>query len=85
MQISIMHVPCLSLPKDTYGKVNRKFSTFLSLCIASTVTTECDVNTAALCINGGMCNQHILTYTCECPSGYTGIFCEEGTNIYLWS
>ena len=39
-----------------------------------TVTSECDLN---LCENNGTCTRHVLTYTCECPDGFIGAFCQE--------
>ena len=38
------------------------------------VVSECEVN---MCQNNGTCMKHVLTYTCDCPSGFIGAFCQE--------
>ena len=38
------------------------------------VVSDCDVN---MCQNNGTCMKHVLTYTCDCPSGFIGAFCQE--------
>ena len=43
-----------------------------------TVFSECDENP---CQNEGICQRHVLDYTCTCPSTHTGNFCETGNLI----
>ena len=30
------------------------------------------------CANGGSCMDGVNTYTCNCPPGFTGMYCEKG-------
>ena len=30
------------------------------------------------CANGGSCMDGVSTYTCSCPPGFTGMYCEKG-------
>ena len=48
---------------------------FLVLLPLNAVFSLCDQN---VCENGGNCTQHVFEYFCECPSSYTGTFCEIG-------
>ena len=41
---------------------------------------ECDADP---CQNGGICNDHVNGYTCNCTDGYTGTHCETGKYIIL--
>lgn len=31
-------------------------------------------------MNGGMCFGHDLNFTCQCPNGFSGMFCETESN-----
>ena len=45
--------------------------------LSSTDISDCYVGA---CLNGGTCVDHVNTYTCQCPSGRSGLACEIGTN-----
>ena len=30
------------------------------------------------CQNGGTCDDHVNSFTCECVDGFTGLHCETG-------
>lgn len=30
------------------------------------------------CLYGGVCHDKVNSYTCVCPSGFTGVNCENG-------
>ena len=35
------------------------------------------------CANGGSCMDGVNAYTCNCPSGFTGMYCEKGQFLRL--
>ena len=39
--------------------------------------------TAPLCRNGGVCNANQLTFTCACPTDWTGDQCETGKAAFI--
>ncbi len=45
-----------------------------NLCLNHPVYLPCEENP---CENGGTCRKFVLEYTCECPSGHSGSFCEN--------
>ena len=46
-----------------------------SLCLSSIyITDECSYNQ---CTNNGTCIDGINTFTCACPRGFTGLYCEQ--------
>ena len=36
---------------------------------------------SAHCQRGGTCVDEVNRYSCTCPDGFTGSFCQEGTNL----
>ena len=42
----------------------------------SAVVLACEEN---ICENGGTCSRHVNDYSCDCPAGYSGILCDEGS------
>ena len=44
-----------------------------SIYVYYVVFSACDQN---VCENGGTCTQHDLKYRCDCPSSYSGSYCE---------
>ena len=44
------------------------------LCLLFLVMLDCDEN---ICENNGTCRRHVLTYTCDCPDGFIGAFCQD--------
>nr|XP_054755757.1 uncharacterized protein LOC129261738 [Lytechinus pictus] len=43
-------------------------------CSPGTPTIACQIDS---CMNGGTCNQEPTTFTCTCPSGFTGMMCQN--------
>ncbi|XP_041465282.1 sushi, von Willebrand factor type A, EGF and pentraxin domain-containing protein 1-like isoform X4 [Lytechinus variegatus] len=43
-------------------------------CSPGIPTIACQINS---CMNGGTCNQEPTTFTCTCPSGFTGLMCQN--------
>ena len=44
------------------------------------VYSACDRNA---CQNSGTCRQHVLSYECKCPPGFSGVFCENSEYLNL--
>ena len=55
---------------------------FHLLSITQTDINECSSNP---CLNGGTCNNLVNSYSCSCPSGYTGTNCEAGKRWNNWN
>lgn len=47
------------------------------------LATDYDDCTGDPCLNGGICTDGILAFTCECPPGYTGPTCAIETDTLL--
>ena len=44
--------------------------------------TVANVCTTSSCHNGGVCSSKNGSYTCACATGYTGVSCETGNDIF---
>ena len=43
---------------------------------------DIDACASSPCLNGGICNQLPVGYTCNCHGGFTGVHCETGMRLF---
>ena len=46
--------------------------------VVNILLTDIDDCVNHTCANGGSCMDGVSTYTCNCPPGFTGMYCEKG-------
>ena len=59
------------------------FSALFNSLIKSLLSSDIDECASLPCKNGGTCYDYINYFTCHCPSGYTGEYCETGDSLFM--
>ena len=76
---------CYNLLGSIYLSYLLQVNAYKRLCAAEYTGNECELpyslcNQRTPCVNGGTCIDKAGTFSCQCPQGYSGTFCEINTD-----